>query len=267
MALVEGALSSRTDDRRAGRARPPRASGWRSGAGGHARHGPTSRWSRRCRRTPWWTSSSTTGRTPDPHPLRRDRAPGGRGSPLAAAAASSVSSCTRAGSASATPARGGDDVLLGAPGGSRCPRTRAVRSHALQCPAIGNQPPAQGGGALPGARRVPPPVGAQHNRKGNQHVRGRTELLEAGVHFGHQTRRWNPRMGRYIHGERDGIHIIDLLQTQELLEQARQFGADLAGKGGTILFVGRRSRHATRSRSGPSGRACHSSTSAGWAAC
>jgi small subunit ribosomal protein S2 len=67
---------------------------------------------------------------------------------------------------------------------------------------------------------------------------GLRELLEAGVHFGHQTRRWNPRMGRYIHGERDGIHIIDLLQTQELLEQARRFGADLAGKGTTILFVG-----------------------------
>jgi small subunit ribosomal protein S2 len=67
---------------------------------------------------------------------------------------------------------------------------------------------------------------------------GLRELLEAGVHFGHQTRRWNPRMGRYIHGERDGIHIIDLLQTQELLEQAREFGREVAGKGGTILFVG-----------------------------
>jgi small subunit ribosomal protein S2 len=67
---------------------------------------------------------------------------------------------------------------------------------------------------------------------------GIKELLEAGVHFGHQTRRWNPRMGRYIHGERDGIHIIDLLQTQELLERAREFGGNLAGGGGTILFVG-----------------------------
>jgi small subunit ribosomal protein S2 len=67
---------------------------------------------------------------------------------------------------------------------------------------------------------------------------GIRELLEAGVHFGHQTRRWNPRMGRYIHGERDGIHIIDLLQTLELLGQARDFGGELAGKGGTILFVG-----------------------------
>jgi small subunit ribosomal protein S2 len=67
---------------------------------------------------------------------------------------------------------------------------------------------------------------------------GLRELLEAGVHFGHQTRRWNPRMGRYIHGERDGIHIIDLLQTQELLGEAREFGADVARRGGTALFVG-----------------------------
>ena len=48
---------------------------------------------------------------------------------------------------------------------------------------------------------------------------GRRELLQPGVHFGHQTRRWNPRMRRYIHGERDGIHIIDLLQTEELLDR------------------------------------------------
>jgi small subunit ribosomal protein S2 len=67
---------------------------------------------------------------------------------------------------------------------------------------------------------------------------GLRELLEAGVHFGHQTRRWDPRMARYIHGERDGIHIIDLIQTQELLAEAREFGADLARKGGTVLFVG-----------------------------
>jgi small subunit ribosomal protein S2 len=63
-------------------------------------------------------------------------------------------------------------------------------------------------------------------------------LLEAGLHFGHQTRRWNPRMRRYIWGERDGIHIIDLLQTEGLLADARGFAAEVAGKGGTILFVG-----------------------------
>jgi small subunit ribosomal protein S2 len=67
---------------------------------------------------------------------------------------------------------------------------------------------------------------------------GIKELLEAGVHFGHQTRRWNPKMRRFIFGERDGIYIIDLLQTEALLEKARQFAADIARRGGTVLFVG-----------------------------
>ncbi|HEY1523843.1 MAG TPA: 30S ribosomal protein S2 [Solirubrobacteraceae bacterium] len=67
---------------------------------------------------------------------------------------------------------------------------------------------------------------------------GVKELLEAGVHFGHQTRRWNPKMRRFIFGERDGIYIIDLLQTEELLDRAREFAGDLARRGGTILFVG-----------------------------
>jgi small subunit ribosomal protein S2 len=65
-----------------------------------------------------------------------------------------------------------------------------------------------------------------------------TDLLKAGLHFGHQTRRWNPRMGRFIWGERDGIHIIDLLKTQELLDEARDFAASTARGGGTVLFVG-----------------------------
>jgi small subunit ribosomal protein S2 len=67
---------------------------------------------------------------------------------------------------------------------------------------------------------------------------GIAELLEAGVHFGHQTRRWNPKMRRFIFGERGGIYIIDLLKTQALLAQAQQFAADLAHRGGTVLFVG-----------------------------
>ena len=67
---------------------------------------------------------------------------------------------------------------------------------------------------------------------------GIKELLESGVHFGHQTRRWNPKMRRFIHGERSGIYIIDLLQTQRLLNQAQDFAAELARRGGTILFVG-----------------------------
>ena len=67
---------------------------------------------------------------------------------------------------------------------------------------------------------------------------GIKELLEAGVHFGHQTRRWDPRMRRYIHGEAQGIYIIDLLQTEELLEKARAFVSETARRGGIVLFVG-----------------------------
>ena len=67
---------------------------------------------------------------------------------------------------------------------------------------------------------------------------GIKELLEAGVHFGHQTRRWNPKMRRFIFGERGGIHIIDLQKTERLLKTAQVFAGELAGRGGTILFVG-----------------------------
>jgi small subunit ribosomal protein S2 len=67
---------------------------------------------------------------------------------------------------------------------------------------------------------------------------GIAELLEAGVHFGHQTRRWNPKMRRFIYGERGGIYIIDLLKTQGLLKQAQEFASALAHRGGTVLFVG-----------------------------
>jgi small subunit ribosomal protein S2 len=67
---------------------------------------------------------------------------------------------------------------------------------------------------------------------------GIKDLLEAGLHFGHQTRRWDPRMRPYIYGERDGIHIIDLLQTEHLLAEARRFAAEVASKGGSVLFVG-----------------------------
>jgi len=67
---------------------------------------------------------------------------------------------------------------------------------------------------------------------------GIAELLEAGVHFGHQTRRWNPKMRRFIHGERGGIYIIDLLKTSAALNQAQEFAGTLAHRGGTVLFVG-----------------------------
>ena len=64
------------------------------------------------------------------------------------------------------------------------------------------------------------------------------QLLEAGVHFGHQTHRWNPRMGPYIYGDRNGIHIIDLTQTVPLLDQALHAVQQTVAKGGRILFVG-----------------------------
>jgi small subunit ribosomal protein S2 len=67
---------------------------------------------------------------------------------------------------------------------------------------------------------------------------GIRELLEAGVHFGHQTRRWNPKMRRFIYGEREGIYIIDLLKTERMLAQAQDFASEIAHRGGSVLFVG-----------------------------
>lgn len=64
------------------------------------------------------------------------------------------------------------------------------------------------------------------------------QLLEAGVHYGHQTQRWNPRMQEFIYGERNGIHIFDLTQTVPMLDQALKVVRDTAAKGGRILFVG-----------------------------
>ena len=64
------------------------------------------------------------------------------------------------------------------------------------------------------------------------------DLLEAGVHFGHQTKRWNPKMKAYIFGERNGIYIIDLAKTARLFREAEQFATNLAAEGKTVLFVG-----------------------------
>ena len=74
------------------------------------------------------------------------------------------------------------------------------------------------------------------------------ELLECGVHFGHQTRRWNPKMAEYIFAERNGIYIIDLQQTLRMLQTAADFVQDVASKGGGMLFVGtkRQSQEAVR---------------------
>jgi small subunit ribosomal protein S2 len=84
---------------------------------------------------------------------------------------------------------------------------------------------------------------------------GIKELLEAGVHFGHQTRRWNPRMRRFIFGERGGIHIIDLQRTEALLEEAREFASGIAARGGSVLFVGtkKQARDAVRETASAAG--------------
>ena len=63
-------------------------------------------------------------------------------------------------------------------------------------------------------------------------------LLEAGVHFGHQTRRWNPKMGKYIYTSRNGIHIIDLQKSSDLIDASYKALFDIAAEGGSVLFVG-----------------------------
>ena len=72
----------------------------------------------------------------------------------------------------------------------------------------------------------------------NQNVVSMKALLEAGVHFGHQTRRWNPKMAPYIYTERNGIYIIDLQKTVKKLEEAYNFVRDISANGGNVLFVG-----------------------------
>jgi small subunit ribosomal protein S2 len=95
------------------------------------------------------------------------------------------------------------------------------------------------GGLVAGSMLVPPAEAKPTNLRGIfLPVVSMRELLEAGVHFGHQTRRWNPKMRRFIFTERGGIYIIDLQKTSDLLEQACDFARDLASKNGTVLFVG-----------------------------
>ena len=80
------------------------------------------------------------------------------------------------------------------------------------------------------------------------------QLLEAGVHFGHQTRRWNPKMKRFIFGERNGIYIIDLQQTLERIDTAYPFVRDTVAKGGSVLFVGTKKQ--AQEPDPAAGRAC-----------
>ena len=91
------------------------------------------------------------------------------------------------------------------------------------------------------------------------------QLLEAGVHFGHQTRRWNPKMAPYIFAERNGIYIIDLQKTVKMVEEAYHFVRNLATEGGSILFVGTKSRPRMPSVKKPQGAGCSTSATGGWA--
>jgi small subunit ribosomal protein S2 len=111
--------------------------------------------------------------------------------------------------------------------------------------AAANHDPAENLGGGAGVRRMPVPAGpagvTPDNQKGEQipmSVVSMRELLEAGVHFGHQTRRWNPKMRRFIFNDRGGIYIIDLQQTLQLLEEAHTFARNVGERGGSILFVG-----------------------------
>jgi small subunit ribosomal protein S2 len=120
---------------------------------------------------------------------------------------------------------------------------RSPRRMAILIRRQASYPAGSAAAALPGTSRVREPAGGQTftQLQGSNSLAteiGIRELLEAGVHFGHQTRRWNPKMRRFIFGERGGIHIIDLQKTERLLHTAQEFAGDLAGRGGTILFVG-----------------------------
>ncbi len=71
------------------------------------------------------------------------------------------------------------------------------------------------------------------------------QLLEVGVHFGHQTKKWNPKMKKYIYAAKNGIYIIDLTETLRLLLEAYEYVKKISADGGTILFVGTKNRHRT----------------------
>src|SRR5215211_4940067 len=137
-------------------------------------------------------------------------------------------------------------------GGLRTASTRSGYPPTSQTQAT---PPGSAAAALPGTKRRPAsqacaaapgsasrPAGRRSSQPQGSNALateiGIRELLEAGVHFGHQTRRWNPKMRRFIFGERGGIHIIDLQKTEKLLHAAQEFVGELAGRGGTVLFVG-----------------------------
>ena len=120
------------------------------------------------------------------------------------------------------------------------PAGRGRGYHAVSdVPSTGGNPSVDGGRSSSGFHRGPAGASQLKPQKGApMPVVSMKELLEAGVHFGHQTRRWNPKMKRFIFTERGGIYIIDLTQTQELLDEAYNFAKAIAERNGSVLFVG-----------------------------
>jgi small subunit ribosomal protein S2 len=89
-----------------------------------------------------------------------------------------------------------------------------------------------------GVHKVVPEVPASHTQENHMAVVTMRQLLESGVHFGHQTRRWNPKMKRFIMTERNGIYIIDLQQSLAYIDRSYAFIKETVAKGGTVMFVG-----------------------------
>ena len=112
--------------------------------------------------------------------------------------------------------------------------TRSTRRSHARSSSFGPRAPSR---PARSAGRIPP-LAAEANRRRTHGALTMKELLEAGVHFGHQTKRWNPKMQKYIFGERNGIYIIDLQKTLKKFREAYAFVRDLAAGGGTVLFVG-----------------------------
>ncbi len=109
-----------------------------------------------------------------------------------------------------------------------------------------------------------PPSDAPPRQRDPAAPLGVRELFEAGVHFGHQTKRWNPKMRPFIYGARSGIHIVDLDQTARLFKRAFDFLSDTVSRGGSVLFVGtKRQAAGDRAGRGAPRRACSSSPTAG----
>lgn len=143
----------------------------------------------------------------------------------------------------------GDTVSQAPPTVSQAPPTGS------QVSPTDSQPPPTGSEVSPTVSQAPPtdsqasPTGSQVPPNGQAPVVTLKQLLDAGVHFGHQTRRWNPRMQRFIHGEISGIYIIDLKKTMQGIEAAYTFVRDMVADGGSVMFVGTKKQVQTNIRS------------------